>query len=254
MLLWRAAPRYMDRRGWRLTPALLEAIKRHRVIFVHIPKTGGTSIATALFGGRLGHRRWSEWRALHPEKFAQYLKFAVVRDPVDRFLSEYDHFQRRAAGTTRERTIRDRFVIPAGSAERFALRLAADRAWRRRLLDAGRHFHAQSSFVLSRKSRVMVDRLIDFGHLDEDLRALIDLPALEHLNACPGERARREDLGPHAIEALRQVYRQDFALYDFARIHRGSDVFGARLPAWIGVPAPDLESATAVAWPASPAT
>jgi hypothetical protein len=72
----------------------------HSAIFIHIPKTGGTSIekalgvfgghsTTRLFGREMQHYTSREVRELFPEKWADYYKFSVVRDPVKRLVSEY---------------------------------------------------------------------------------------------------------------------------------------------------------------------
>lgn len=62
-----------------------------RCIFVHIPKTGGVSVAKGLFGNHGGshipirvHRRIFGKRL-----FGEYFKFAFVRNPWDRLVSAY---------------------------------------------------------------------------------------------------------------------------------------------------------------------
>jgi hypothetical protein len=78
--------------------------KQFRCVFVHIPRTAGTSIENALGwigndvigpGGTLpyesqDHRLIGELRtALPPEDFAAYFKFTFVRNPWDRAASWY---------------------------------------------------------------------------------------------------------------------------------------------------------------------
>jgi hypothetical protein len=60
----------------------------HRAIFVHVPKTGGSNVAQALFGGSW-HVPYFEYESINPRKFRQFFKFAFVRNPWDRFVSTY---------------------------------------------------------------------------------------------------------------------------------------------------------------------
>jgi len=95
---------------------------RHGFLFVHVAKTGGTSVRAALSKGRLadplawpmilssrisamtGHRIGAKLprhagviaakEMLPPECFSQLFKFAFVRNPWDRLVSAYRHFER----------------------------------------------------------------------------------------------------------------------------------------------------------------
>ena len=75
-----------------------------KLLFIHIPKTGGTSIEESMKGAGTvcfcsraippalkvppEHFTWSDCSALFPEKYFDYA-FAVIRNPYDRIESEY---------------------------------------------------------------------------------------------------------------------------------------------------------------------
>lgn len=73
--------------GGRYNP-YCEWHRRHRAIFVHIPRTGGTSMAFAL-GAPKPHIPISRYAAFDRAAFKNYFKFAFVRNPWDRLLSAY---------------------------------------------------------------------------------------------------------------------------------------------------------------------
>jgi len=85
----------------RLRHYPLPRMRRRGVLFVHVPKNAGTTIATALYGGWTGHRTALYCRILDPAFFCENLRFAVLRDPVDRFTSAY-WFLRRGGGSERK--------------------------------------------------------------------------------------------------------------------------------------------------------
>ncbi len=73
----------LDRaRRWR-------KFRRAGVVFVHVPKAAGSSIATAIYGGRLGHHPAHALMGESPSSWTTLEKFAVVREPMARFLSAY---------------------------------------------------------------------------------------------------------------------------------------------------------------------
>lgn len=67
---------------------------RHRAIFIHIPKCGGTSVLAELSGEtRIPryHADWRTYRQADPVAFKNFFKFAVVRDPTTRLYSAYNY-------------------------------------------------------------------------------------------------------------------------------------------------------------------
>jgi hypothetical protein len=72
---------------------------QHNAIFVHIPKTAGTSVLSALDAAPAfdTHAPAHAYRQAYPELYARAYKFAFVRNPWDRFASSF-HFLKH--GTT----------------------------------------------------------------------------------------------------------------------------------------------------------
>jgi hypothetical protein len=60
---------------------------KRRLKFIHIPKTGGTAVIQALQLDPQGYH--DDWN-LYPPETRDFISFAVVRDPIDRFVSQFN--------------------------------------------------------------------------------------------------------------------------------------------------------------------
>ena len=62
-----------------------------RCIFIHIPKAAGTSIKEAMSLSGQGHPPWQYFAENYPEKWRNYQKFTIIRNPWDRVVSAYSY-------------------------------------------------------------------------------------------------------------------------------------------------------------------
>ncbi len=62
-----------------------------KIILIHIPKNGGTSVEKSLGMTATGHRIWQRFRDEFPKEWATYRRIAIVRDPLDRLISCYEY-------------------------------------------------------------------------------------------------------------------------------------------------------------------
>ena len=87
------------RRGWqryRARRILLQNVDRNGAfIFIHVPKTAGTSIAAALGRRKCIHGTSRDYRTLLGRRYDEMFSFAFVRNPRDRFMSLYRYARMR---------------------------------------------------------------------------------------------------------------------------------------------------------------
>jgi hypothetical protein len=188
-------------------PDYLRLFDETGIALIHIPKTGGTSLSHALYGRGIWHRRWDQIRDADPTGFERWLKVAVIRNPVDRFVSAFAYL--KAGGSNEfDKFISKRFMNC--DLETFVERLAIP-ARRHPVMDYW-HFRPQSDFVLSADGHLMVDRLIPFDSLAEGARNL-GIVGLPRLNAADDRHDSRPLLTPEIRARVETMYRRDVDLY-----------------------------------------
>ncbi|GBR48412.1 hypothetical protein AA106556_1787 [Neokomagataea tanensis NBRC 106556] len=79
----------------------LNTILKSGVLFIHVPKNGGTSVCDQLYGGLMMHESIRYYQHVAPDMAQILPSFAIWRDPVERFISAWS-FARRG-GTQRVR-------------------------------------------------------------------------------------------------------------------------------------------------------
>lgn len=217
----------------------LQAVRSANRLFIHIPKTAGTSVSSVLYGRNLPHYTATFWASVYGDAVRGAPSFAIVRDPVERLVSAY------------------RMVVDGGTEI-----MAYSRYWRSRLcgldsleaftdfvLDARsksrplpQDMQNQSDFILDPTGRLMVDRLFSLDHrrgLTPHLAKWLGVPDLPHLNRT---RAAPVQLHEGVIEKIHHAYGLDFAIYRKVCENGGSadlrgEIFpGGSAPQTIGPP------------------
>lgn len=88
--LWRTSKSYREwvhvRRTGQEFPSM---IKETGLLFIHIPKSAGSSISLSLYGRSLGHKKLSEWLYEYPKSVQKLKIFSVIRHPIERFISAF---------------------------------------------------------------------------------------------------------------------------------------------------------------------
>lgn len=186
--------------------------RRAGVVFVHVPKAAGSSIATALYGRRLGHHPARRLAAEDPASWDALEKFSVLREPVSRFLSAYAY---ALGGGTRDGAIRWRpeYDDPGlRDVNAFVLDYLA----RGDLLDKDVVFWPQAHFVRGADGGSVAGlSLFTLGD-PEPLSAYLAslgcrLP--ERINRGEAAQGLRLDIGGEARRRLEALYAADFALF-----------------------------------------
>ena len=199
-------PTYADGKRRRM----IDAVRARGVLFVHVPKNAGTSISHTLYGQQVKHRTVTYYASLAPD-LLDLPSFAIVRDPVDRFLSAF-HFARTGGNPER----------PVSSAFRSRYMKFRDLddaiehvATARSIFDVDHIFRPQGWYLADRDQRIAVDHLVPY----QQIEAIAGLPCLKGLGCVPrlneGKRSAIS-LKAHQLSFIREFYAADFALLEQA--------------------------------------
>jgi len=192
----------------------LDALMRSKTVFVHVPKCGGKSVITGLYG--LGEHDWfghpdiGFFQALlGPKRFASFTKFTVLRDPVARCRSAF-HFVRQGGfglAPMQKYSARlqglefDSFVQDGVLAEYVETYLL---------------FRPQHRFICDAQGAVQVDHLCNMAHMSQDLERAVGhiLPVDKLRKVNSSNYSRTEPVSPQSHKIITELYARDMDLID----------------------------------------
>lgn len=209
-----------------------EDVRRHPLLFIHIPKNGGTSIKRSLYASDPGHATVRFYDLIAPDLLSGATSFALLRDPVDRFLSGYD-FLMNGGGS-------DVSILPAVLRRLSGIRSIDDFLghlesiggdW----LKVDTFARPQWWYIADKEGRIRVSKLWLLSEQNSDVARFLDdweLPAMSHVNKTP--RVSRQ-LSEEQLARLERIYAPDFALHSVVRGAPGigGDALLRKLPAEI---------------------
>ncbi|TMV10350.1 sulfotransferase family protein [Ruegeria sediminis] len=192
----------------------------HRAVFVHIPKTGGSSIAALLKHDRLvdtksnevdprgqGRDTMVELVEALGDEADDYFKFAFVRNPWDRFVSAYHYVaQRRPELTdvTAHKTFQDFAPVFAADPERFL---------------GIRYFRPQWSYLSDDQGYSPADFIGRFESFDGDLQKVLDRLGIKRALMRHRKKSKRSDYREYydgkSRDAIAEVYARDIETYGY---------------------------------------
>ena len=208
-LWWRFGRTYEPKTAWS---------EEQKAFFVHIPKTAGTSLRSALGITHQGytHVPVRVLEQLYPEELESYYVFSVVRNPWDRMVSVFEHATQKG-GWPKQQAWADRTIGTLDFAE-FVRRLGNEPAYRRAVMGYD-FFFPQRYFLEKRDGTVRCDRIIPFEQLSDAAALLREhFPQMEELGheRRNASRKRYQDYYDDETRAIvGELYRQDIALCDY---------------------------------------
>jgi hypothetical protein len=212
-------PRVMRLFHWRIE----DAMRRRNLIFVHVPRVAGTSIAHALYGPRCTrHHSIRYYKTIAPKFWAEADSFAVLRDPFDRFASAYAFVRGGGTDSCRLSDVFVRQTAHLRSADDY-LSFIEDRD------DLSLDFvmRQQSWFVCDLATGApLVKRLFLYGQDDERLSRYLEAHGVSKLQWLNPSLRNPLPLSARQRRRIEKLYARDFELVESLRNRRAQDGFG----------------------------
>lgn len=206
---------YVDNiRGLR-TP-FIDEMDAKKIIFIHIPKAAGTSIANEIFCNKQpGHFMWSDYKLIDKSKYREYFKFSFVRNPYDRLVSAY-FYLRQGGGNKFDKGFSNEYLSELDTFEKFVYKFKDEPKIKEWV-----HFVPQSKFIMDGKT-CCVDFLGRFEHIVEDMNTLRDILKIPQKNSLVvnNSSVRKEYCEYYTKETrdiVFEIYKEDFLNFNYER-------------------------------------
>ena len=192
----------------------LRGFDRLRCIYIHIPKTAGISINTALFGNYGGGHKDVKFykRVFGPVTYRNYFSFTFVRNPYSRLYSAFK-FLKKGGFAPDEKAWAEHNLGAFGTFEQFVNGWVDEKS-----IHTYNHFRPQFGFVCisGREPEVdFVGRLEtineDFDYICRVLGISNELPCLNKSNADDWTMYYTDEM----YRKVYRIYREDFEIFGY---------------------------------------
>ena len=218
---WTEARR--DLKQARAHNAIFPWHRQNKFFFIHIPKAAGTSVRTAIgapFVQKYPHVKANSFRQMDPELFKSSYSFAVIRHPLERFLSAYSHIRNMDLQN------HDPILLHAPKIlewPQFLQRFETSH-WYRSVVFCALHFQPQWMFVCTPERQQIVENLFAFENMATHMRQEISGHLGRDINLPTNNVSTRKkdgyELSDKARELILRHYAKDLALYEKAQLRR----------------------------------
>jgi hypothetical protein len=191
--------------------------REKNILFIHIQKTGGVSIAQILrnsvpdassYLGTHDHALWAK-RQLPKTAWDGLFKFGFVRNPWERLVSWYTMIQEQTARQAHQELRLWQYVIKTASTfEEFIERCTNTIED----VDGAKSFaYNQLDYLTDEDGRVLVDFIGRFEHFERDVREVLHRLGLSASEIPHANRTRHDHYSQHYTERTKNIVAQRYA-------------------------------------------
>lgn len=187
----------------------------YKCIFIHIPKTAGTSILHALgYNGGRHHCSFLYYKMSDYGKFNKYFKFSVVRNPFDRLVSSYIYLKN--GGNKKE----DLFFVDLFRDKDFDFRSFVLDFIDTDIIHEVKVLTPQYLYIYDFKMEINIDYLARFESINSDFKNICNAIGLKSKKLDIINRSRSDNFKKYyndidVVKKVAALYKRDFTLFDY---------------------------------------
>ena len=204
-------------------------IKELKCVYVHIPKTGGTSIEKIFYeilhkekpsmtsrsdfeyflGWDGEHKLWMQHATmqqindLYEKDVSEYFKFAFVRNPYERAVSDWKFLRGRSNKKWRSKTF-----LKYLNCDGYFKRMLSDKKNKSTRID---HTYSQFDFLYSKDGKCLVDFIGKFENLQEDFNTICDKMGIARKTLPYSKKQKYKNYTEYYDDETREIVAEKYA-------------------------------------------
>ncbi|MEQ3636258.1 sulfotransferase family 2 domain-containing protein [Alcanivorax sp.] len=192
-----------------------DACRNKETIFIHVPKNAGRSIYRSVFNEPGRHIQLKRYYIYDRCRASRYYKFAVVRDPVDRFVSAFNGLKGSGIGNGEYDKFVNENIDHFQDVSDFVDWMALSKCNVNKVL-GWLHFYPQYKWISVVGDEIAVDRVLKFEFLQDDWPSFAKERGFSEKLSFVGKGvANYQSLSDFQIKFIRRVYSKDCQLFSY---------------------------------------
>ena len=178
---------------------------KYKCIFIHIPKTAGTTIENLLIdrlvpiAGGSSHEKISYYKKKYPHQFNDYYKFSCVRNPWDRIVSAFFYISKGGNQSSGDKKLMEIF---GNNFKNFVLKIDT--------LEQSLFLTPQYEFIFT-NNRLLLDKVVKFESLEFDLKKVFNKLNLSVQKVYQSRQSQHRHYTDYYDEETRQIIAEKYS-------------------------------------------